>query len=74
MGGRFVAYKGREAATEVEEAEVALEELGGQLGKIEWDVEALASADRRALIFIEKVRGTPDRYPRRPGIPRKRPL
>ena len=74
MGGRFVAYKGHEAATEVQEAEVALEKLGGQLEKIEWDVGTAANAVERALVSIRKVRKTPDEYPRRTGVPRKRPL
>jgi len=30
--------------------------------------------DRRVLIFIKKVKKTPDKYPRRPGVPQKRPL
>ena len=69
VGGKFVAYKGREAAVEVEEAGSALEELGGQFEKIERN-----AMDRQALVFVEKIRKTPDKYPRRPGIPRKRPL
>ena len=69
VGGKFVAYKGREAEAEVEEAGTALEELGGQFEKIERN-----TMDRRALVFVEKIRKTPDKYPRRPGIPRKRPL
>ena len=74
VGGRFVAYKGHSAAIEVEEAEVALEKLGGQLEKIEWDAGTPADADRRALVSIKKISKTPDKYPRRTGIPRKRPL
>ena len=69
VGGKFVAYKGREAEAEVEEAGTALEELGGQFEKIERN-----AMDRQALVFVEKIRRTPDKYPRRPGIPRKRPL
>ena len=69
VGGKFVAYKGREAEAEVEEAGAALEELGGHFEKIERN-----AMDRQALVFVEKIRKTPDKYPRRPGIPRKRPL
>lgn len=67
VGGMFVAYKGRSAKTEVKSAEPALKELGGLFRKIEFSGE-------RALIFISKVKRTPDQYPRRPGIPQKRPL
>jgi 16S rRNA (guanine527-N7)-methyltransferase len=78
VGGKFVAYKGREAEVEVEESESALDELGGRFEKIERDTtaspESASTENKRALVFIEKVKETPDKYPRRPGIPRKRPL
>jgi 16S rRNA (guanine527-N7)-methyltransferase len=31
-------------------------------------------AESRYLVLVEKVAQTPDRYPRRAGIPAKRPL
>ena len=71
VGGKFVAYKGSKAETEVIDAEAAIEELGGHFERLERDD---TYADRRALIFIEKVKETPDKYPRRPGVPQKRPL
>lgn len=74
VGGRFIAYKGHEAATEVKEAETAIEKLGGQLENVEWDESVPDNADRRSLVSIKKIRETPDKYPRRPGVPRKRPL
>ena len=78
MGGKFVAYKGHKARAEAEEAEAALEKLGGRFERIERNVEAGLEPDsiigRRAFVFVEKVEETPDKYPRRPGIPRKRPL
>jgi 16S rRNA (guanine527-N7)-methyltransferase len=37
-------------------------------------VELEELKDNRLLVIIEKVRATPPRYPRRPGIPAKRPL
>lgn len=70
VGGKFVAYKGREAETEFRDAESAVEKLGGQLERMESNL----SEDGRSLVFIGKVRNTPDKYPRRPGIPQKRPL
>ncbi len=74
LGGRFVAYKGNETAAEIKEAEIAIETLGGQLENVEWDESVPDNADRRSLVSIRKIRKTPDRYPRRAGIPRKRPL
>lgn len=78
LGGRFVAYKGSdEAESEVRDAGTAIDTLGGRLERIEiGDPANLLSrdADGRSLIFIDKVKQTPDKYPRRPGIARKRPL
>lgn len=74
VGGRFVAYKGRETTTEIKEAEIAIEKLGGQLENVEWDTSVPDNADRRSLVSIKKIRGTPDKYPRRPGVPRQKPL
>jgi len=66
VGGKFVAYKGQEAETETSEAESAIKKLGGRLERLE--------KNGRALIFIEKIMKTPDNYPRRTGVPKKRPL
>ena len=51
----------------------ALSKLGGEfLQEAPVEVEGLGS-DRRLLLF-EKTAATPATYPRRPGIPAKRPL
>ncbi len=71
VGGKFVAYKGGKAEEEVGDAEAALRALGGQFERIERDDSCV---DGRALIFIGKVKETSERYPRRLGVPRKRPL
>ena len=73
MGGRFVAQKGMEIEDEVEAAQAALEVLGGQIKEMKAvhlpGLEAL-----RHLVVVEKVAPTPQKYPRRAGIPAKRPL
>lgn len=71
VGGKFVAYKGHKAEEEVGDAEAALRALGGQFERIERDDSCV---DGRALIFIGKVKETSKQYPRRPGMPKKRPL
>ena len=73
VGGVVVASKGADAEAEAVEAETAIRTLGGALREVRWvDVPGL---DRpRALVVVDKVGHTPDRYPRRPGIPGKRPL
>ena len=73
IGGRFVAQKGSDIEHEVNAAQRAWNILGGELRevkKIEWlDLLAL-----RSLVLVCKTMPTPPGYPRRPGIPSKRPL
>lgn len=72
VGGVFVAMKKRGDHGEVEESDAALRILGGRLSKvIGIDLPGLTD---RALVVIDKVKSTPDKYPRRSGIPQKRPL
>lgn len=73
VGGRCVALKGEHAAAEVQIAENALRILGGRLVKI-IPVELPLVVETHHLVVIEKVAATPPQYPRRPGIPSKRPL
>lgn len=71
-GGALLAMKGANWAEEAAEAEHALAELRG---RIEDSREyTLSAGDRRCLLLIAKTGPTPDKYPRRPGMPHKRPL
>jgi 16S rRNA (guanine527-N7)-methyltransferase len=72
LGGRLLAPKGPQAAGEAALADRAIQELGGRLLAIE-PVE-LPGEPARTLVVIEKLTATPPRYPRRAGIPSKRPL
>ena len=73
LGGVVIAHKGPGAEEEAADAENAVRELGGAVREVRWvDVPGL---DREhALVVLDKLSPTPPRYPRRPGIPRKRPL
>ncbi len=73
VGGRCIALKGENAAAEVQQAENALRILGGRLEKI-LSVELPQVAETHHLVVIEKVAATPPQYPRRAGMPTKRPL
>jgi 16S rRNA (guanine527-N7)-methyltransferase len=71
-GGLFVAMKMGDIRGEISKAEKAIDILGGRLREVkEVSVEGL---DRRFLVVIEKISSTPSKYPRRTGIPFKRPL
>lgn len=73
LSGRAVAYKGAKAHEEVQHASRAVDVLGGRVEAVV-PVQVPGLEAQRALVVIRKVRPTPTRYPRKPGIPRKRPL
>lgn len=73
VGGHFLAWKGGEVTAEIEAAGPALEELGGEIVQIQSITLPYWSLDRK-LILVRKVESTPEKYPRRAGIPQKRPL
>lgn len=73
VGGYFVPYKSEKSGEEIPAAENALKILGGQIKKI--DSFQLPQSDlHRDLIYIEKVKATPGKYPRKAGTPAKEPL
>ena len=72
-GGVVVDWRGRRRLQEERQAQAAAKELG--LERIEVRAVAPFSASQgRHLHLYMKVRPTPGRFPRRPGIARKRPL
>jgi 16S rRNA (guanine527-N7)-methyltransferase len=72
-GGSLVAWKGRRDAGEEADGAVAAAATGLEPAAIvpvrPWD-----GAEHLHLHVYEKVRATPNRFPRRPGIAAKRPL
>ena len=72
-GGILAAHKKGDVAQELEDARNAIELLGGRLGCVK-PVHVAGLEDDRALVILEKISPTPPRYPRRPGLPKKRPL
>ena len=73
MGGKFVAQKKGELDQEIDRAEKAIATLGGKLDQIK-KIELNEFYDVRYLVIIDKIYPTPDKYPRRPGMPRRRPI
>ena len=73
IGGAVLAQKGEGAAAEVHSADTAITTLGGRVNRL-MPVELRGLAETRYLVVIDKVAATPAKYPRRPGMPRKRPL
>lgn len=71
-GGVVVAPKGADGAAEAAAAATAIELLGGRLRSVL--TYQLPGLDPRTLVVIDKCAPTPERYPRRAGVPHKRPL
>ncbi len=69
VGGALVAHKGAQVWSEVSQAGRALDLLGGKLRAVH-DQEA----EGRALVIIDKIAPSPLIYPRRAGVPQRRPL
>lgn len=72
-GGKFLAYKGPEGLEEYKGAKKAIQELGGNLYEMK-DFVLPKQESKRLIIVIQKTAPTPGRFPRRPGIPAKKPL
>jgi 16S rRNA (guanine527-N7)-methyltransferase len=73
VGGRMVAQKKGDITRELEETRRAAAILGGRIsGTVPVNISGLR--DGRCLVVIEKVSATPREYPRRPGVPARRPL
>jgi len=72
VGGRLLMWKSANYQNELQEARHALATLGGEISEV-YKYCLMEGLDR-SLVVVEKRHETPDRYPRRPGIPGKRPL
>ncbi|OVE77201.1 16S rRNA (guanine(527)-N(7))-methyltransferase RsmG [bacterium F11] len=73
VGGSLVAHRGRTAADEISRVDLALEQLGAEVSEVHhYEISGLAGS--RSLVVIKKVKPTSKHYPRRTGIPAKRPL
>lgn len=73
LGGRVVAQKGEDAQDETSAAQRAFAELGGALLDIK-SVPLPGAQGQHYLVVLDKVAKTPAGYPRRAGMPSKRPL
>jgi 16S rRNA (guanine527-N7)-methyltransferase len=73
IGGRAILYKSPRGQEEAQQAVPDIALLGGDLK--EFAVYQIPfSSQSTALLIVEKIKNTPAKYPRRPGIPHKRPL
>ncbi len=73
IGGAFVAQKKGKISPEVDRAGRAIDVLGGRLEQVK-QIALPGLSDERYLIVVKKVGPTPDKYPRRSGIPQRRAI
>ena len=72
VGGRLLALKASNAPEELEKAKNALNIL---FSKVENNLQyELPNGDPRYITVVEKKKETPNKYPRKAGMPNKRPL
>ena len=73
IGGRFIAQKKGEIEQEITGAKKAIAVLGGRLDQTK-KIELDEFTDARYLVIIDKISSTPSEYPRRTGVPNRRPI
>jgi 16S rRNA (guanine527-N7)-methyltransferase len=73
VGGLVIVQKGQPATEEIKTATKALEVLGGKIRQI-LPVTVPGLNAERHLLVIDKHKPTAKQYPRRPGLPAKRPI
>ncbi len=73
VGGQCVCMKGCSVEEELSNGKNAIKVLGGKIKNI--DEFVLPDSDMsRNVIIIDKIKNTPNKYPRKAGIPVKEPL
>ena len=73
VGGWFFAPKGFKPNQEVDEAQNAIQTMGGEVV----DIKTVASEGpkgMRTVVVMRKIRETPIKYPRKVGHPKKHPV
>ena len=70
IGGHFVAWKAKNFREELDEARAAIKILGGG-GILIREMKLPTLDDSRALIYVDKKKSTPEKYPRRESLIRK---
>ncbi|MGX4687266.1 16S rRNA (guanine(527)-N(7))-methyltransferase RsmG [Vagococcus sp. JNUCC 83] len=71
--GQFLAMKAAKSEEELLEAKKAIATLGGKVVE-EREVSLPITHDKRFIIEIDKKKETPNKYPRKAGLPNKKPL
>ncbi|MEG0261130.1 MAG: 16S rRNA (guanine(527)-N(7))-methyltransferase RsmG [Lysinibacillus sp.] len=73
QGGYFVALKAAAGADELKEAKKAITTLGATLKEEHAFLLPIEESERTLYVF-DKIKETPKKYPRKPGVPNKTPI
>ncbi len=73
IGGGMLAQKGETGPAEAHKADRAIHVLGGRIKQL-IPVLLPGVTEERFLVVVDKVSATPPGYPRRVGLPAKRPI
>ena len=73
VGGKKLAYKMDDCDLELKEGEKAIDILGGKF-HVKHSYDLIPDGPKRCILEIEKVKPTPNKYPRKAGTPSKEPL
>lgn len=71
--GQFVALKAAAGADELKDAKGAISTLGAKLHEEHHFLLPVEESERSLYVF-NKVKATPKKYPRKPGVPNKSPI
>lgn len=73
-GGHWVAPKGSDPNDEIAAARNAITLLGGELIDVQSTASVTSDGSCRTAVIVRKSSPTPEKFPRRAGMPNKRPL
>ena len=73
INGVMIAFKGSSYGEELSMSSKVIERLGGTVESVN-TIKIPYSNHLRFLLVIRKIKSTPEEYPRKNGIPQKRPL
>lgn len=73
VGGQLIALKGPTGYEEAEVAKKAIKQLGGEISDIK-EIELPYTDIKHTIIFINKIKQTPTKFPRKAGTITKDPI
>ena len=73
LNGLCICMKGPNVKNEIEDAKKAIEILGGKIIEVK-KIELAKENIERNILIIKKVKNTPNKFPRKAGVPTKYPL